>query len=63
MVRKRYYYIDGMLRHWVRLHARGRLATAAEIEATARAVLAPAPSSGAASAAPPARVESLMEID
>ena len=74
-VRKRYYYVDGLLRHWVRLHARGRLATAAEVEAAARAVLAPPPVTGtvAPQAAVPgmeegaveprARAESLMEID
>jgi len=74
MVRKRYYYIDGLLRHWVRLHARGRLATAAEIEAGAHAVLAPPPTAATAATAPGPgmeeaaaeprpRAESLMEID
>lgn len=69
-VRKRYYYVDGLLRHWVRLHARGRLATAAEIEAAAQAVLAPPLAAGLAAPLPEpatvgsaARTELLIEID
>ena len=38
MVKKRYVYVDGMLRLWVRLHGRGTAATEAEIRAAARDV-------------------------
>jgi hypothetical protein len=31
MVKKRYYYVDGLVRWWVRLHARGTPASAGEI--------------------------------
>jgi hypothetical protein len=56
--RKRYFYVDGLVRWWVRLHglgvlpAEGQLATAAR-EVTARPEGAPAAS----------RHERLMEID
>jgi len=62
--RKRYYYVDGMLRLWVRLHARGVRATDEEILACARELLAtaaPAPSSEPVAAA--SRHQGLMEID
>jgi len=65
MTRKRYHYVDGLLRHWVRLHARGVKATDEEIAACAREVLEaaapsplPEPSLAAAS-----RHQGLMEID
>jgi hypothetical protein len=40
--RKRYYYVDGMVRWWVRLHARGTQARPEEILAAAREVVAKA---------------------
>jgi hypothetical protein len=64
VTRKRYYYVDGMLRLWVRLHARGVRATDEEILACARELLAaaaPAPSSEPVAAA--SRHQGLMEID
>ena len=69
-VKKRYYYVDGMVRAWVRLHARGRPAPEADLAAAARAALAGEP--GAAPVSPaaereeepvPARRDHLMEID
>jgi DNA polymerase III delta prime subunit len=39
MVKKRYSYVDGLLRVWVRLYARGAPPTAAEIEDAGRALL------------------------
>jgi tetratricopeptide (TPR) repeat protein len=61
MVGKRYHYVDGLLAHWVRLHARGRLSSTAEIEATALEIL------GADREPRPAATrrpkELLMEID
>lgn len=39
VARKRYYYVDGLLRIWVRLHGRGWPPTAAEIAAEGRAIL------------------------
>jgi len=67
---KRYYYVDGLVREWVRLHGRGRPATDGELRAAARAVLATPPGAGAAvPAAEPApeavasRRDHLMEID
>jgi energy-coupling factor transporter ATP-binding protein EcfA2 len=72
--RKRYYYVDGLLRWWVRLHARGTSARDEEILSAAREVVsgpaAPPEVEAAAgageatvSAAPPARADTLMEID
>jgi hypothetical protein len=40
--RKRYYYVDGVLRLWVRLHARGVRASEEEILSCARELLAAA---------------------
>ena len=61
MVGKRYHYVDGLLAHWVRLHARGRLPTLAEIEATALEILG---GDREPRAAEPKRAgELLMEID
>jgi len=62
--RKRYYYVDGVLRLWVRLHARGVRASEEEILACARELLAaaaPAPPTEAVAAA--SRHQGLMEID
>ncbi len=70
MVKKRYSYVDGMLRQWVRLHGRGTPASRSEIEAAARALVSPeaaaAPEAAAPIAEPPsvaARRDSLIEID
>jgi DNA polymerase III delta prime subunit len=71
MVKKRYYYVDGLLRHWIRLYGRGRLPTASEIETTARELVAQPqaaePEEVLAAAAPVAeptpRRETLIEID
>ncbi|HEY7412921.1 MAG TPA: ATP-binding protein [Vicinamibacteria bacterium] len=66
---KRYYFVDGLLATWVRLHARGIPATAGEVERAARRLLAEAPGPDApaasAEAAAPSypRPDSLMEID
>ncbi|HET8647221.1 MAG TPA: ATP-binding protein, partial [Vicinamibacteria bacterium] len=76
-VRKRYYYVDGLLRWWVWLHARGTPPEAPELRAAARQAVAPAAENApgpAAAAAPPAAApatpppgargsDSLMEID
>ena len=70
-LKKRYYYVDGMVCAWVRLHGRGRPATAAELAAAARAAIAGELSVDAASTGPPdaeeqpvpARRDHLMEID
>lgn len=62
--RKRYYYVDGVLRLWVRLHARGVRASEEEILACARELLAsaaPLPAAEAVAAA--SRHQGLMEID
>jgi hypothetical protein len=69
--KKRYYYVDGLVREWVRLHARGRPAMANELREAARAALAAAatPEAAAALSAEPeaepatARRDHLMEID
>jgi hypothetical protein len=72
-VRKRYFYVDGMLRWWVCLHARGVPPDASELRAAAaQAVAAPADGAAADGAAPalvatavaaPGRRDGLMEID
>ena len=67
MLKKRYYYVDGLLRHWVRLHARGVPARPAEIAEAARGLAGGAPSAppaepAAATPAPHPR-DTLMEID
>jgi hypothetical protein len=68
MAKKRYVYVDGMVRHWVRLHGRGTPATAAEIQATAQALIlgedapaAPAPEESVVRAT--SKRDSLIEID
>ena len=61
MVGKRYFYVDGLVRWWVRLHGGGVIPTDAQLDAAARAV-----TTGAADAEPAlaaARHERLMEID
>ncbi len=75
MVKKRYVYVDGLLRLWVRLHGRGTLASRAEIEAAARSLVADEATAAAGPADPetdsrpaPAvvaavRRDSLIEID
>ena len=61
MTRKRYHYVDGVVRHWVRLHTRGVPPSADELRAAGReAAGAPVEE---ATAAVPVRRESLMEID
>jgi hypothetical protein len=47
MVKKRYSYVDGMVRWWVRLHGRGTPAAEAEIRAAAQEM------AGGRDAAPP----------
>jgi hypothetical protein len=62
--RKRYYYVDGVVRLWVRLHARGVRASEEEILACARELLAAAaPPPAAESLAAASRHSGLMEID
>jgi AAA ATPase-like protein len=67
MVKKRYYYVDGLLRHWVRLHTRGIAARPAELQEAARAAVslgAPATAPEVPAPAPfVARMDSLIEID
>ena len=62
-VRKRYYYVDGMMRLWVRLHGRGLRATDDEILDCAREVLAAASPAAPEPALPVSRHQGLMEID
>jgi hypothetical protein len=75
MVRKRYFYVDGMVRWWVRLHGRGIPASSQDLEKAARqifsegeGVLEPAAFSttGSLAVVEPAvavRSDTLMEID
>jgi hypothetical protein len=71
---KRYVYVDGLLRFWVRLYGRGTLPGPEEIAVAAREMLSrpetaavtpvPAPAAKDATEAPaPPRHDSLMEID
>ncbi|HEV8253411.1 MAG TPA: ATP-binding protein [Vicinamibacteria bacterium] len=61
---KRYFYVDGLVRWWVRLHARGTPPRPAEIADAADQVLAGHEAAAGAPAAPEgARRESLIEID
>lgn len=53
MLKKRYFYVDGVLRQWVRLHGRGVTATAAELAAAASEIAA-GPRTDAPSIAPEA---------
>jgi DNA polymerase III delta prime subunit len=61
--RKRYYYVDGMVRLWVRLHGRGLRATDEEILDAAREILALAAPAAPEPALPMSRHQGLMEID
>jgi hypothetical protein len=61
MVGKRYFYVDGLVRWWVRLHGGGGIPTDAQLDAAARTVTAGAADAEPALAA--ARHERLMEID
>jgi hypothetical protein len=74
MSKKRYYYVDGLVRWWVRLHARGTPATDGEILSAARMAAGRWGGDGADSfpaaenaaeeePVTAARVTSLMEID
>jgi hypothetical protein len=64
MVKKRYFYVDPILRAWVRLHGRGRPPAEAELRAAAAALVAGAVATAdAATTAGPTRDDSLMEID
>lgn len=73
MTRKRYHYVDEMVRWWVRLHARGSVpstselaAAAAEVTGGAETATAPALVSAGPAEEPspvPRRRDSLMEID
>jgi len=70
---KRYFYVDGMVRQWVRLHASGLPASAADLRRAAECLLAaalPAPASPpteeraeAPAERPASRRDNLMEID
>jgi hypothetical protein len=72
---KRYYYADGLMRQWARLHGRGTVASEAEITRAAGELLAPPPGALAAASADdilagtsgrpsaPARDQRLMEMD
>ena len=62
MVGKRYFYVDGLVRWWVRLHGGGGIPTDAQLEAAARSVLAAAGDAEPALAAA-SRNERLMEMD
>jgi hypothetical protein len=65
MVKKRYFYVDPVLRAWVRLHGRGRPPLPAELRAAAASFAAPAAAPEAEARPPvaPVRDDSLMEID
>lgn len=68
MVKKRYFFVDAVLRSWVRLHGRGRPPSAAELRQAALAITA-APGGDAPPDPAPAeepkttRHDRLMEID
>jgi hypothetical protein len=67
MVKKRYSYVDGLVRLWVRLHGRGTPASAAEIAGVARSLVADDATQATATAVVPepaaSRRDSLIEID
>lgn len=72
MVKKRYVYVDGVVRQWVRLHARGGVPSRAELTAEAApprptlnadATPEPSPESEALSPTSTSRRDSLIEID
>jgi hypothetical protein len=69
MVKKKYFFVDAVLRVWVRLHGRGRPPSAAELRQAALAITAtpvgdperePAPADDTPTAP---RHDRLMEID
>lgn len=60
MVGKRYYYVDGLVRWWVRLHGGGVVPTDADLETAARLVTAGGAEPALVAAT---RHERLMEID
>ena len=62
MVGKRYFYVDGLVRWWVRLHGGGVIPTDEQLDAAAREVTTGAADAEPAKAAA-ARHERLMEID
>lgn len=71
MVKKKYFFVDAVLRSWVRLHGRGRPPSTAELRQAARAFIAaagpdpapePAPAPADETPAQP-RHDRLMEID
>jgi len=59
MVKKRYVYVDGIVRQWVRLHAHGGVPTRAELMAAARELLTAATAAPDATSAEPATEPSL----
>jgi hypothetical protein len=67
--RKRYYFADGLVRLWVRLHGSGTVPSEQDVAAAARALLVgpepapPGPLAAEVTTAPAARHERLMEID
>jgi hypothetical protein len=63
MVRKRYFYVDPILRAWVRLHGRGRPPLASELRAAAASLTEAVPGAAEPPAAVEPRHDSLMEID
>ena len=67
---KRYYYADGLVREWARLHGRGTVGSESDIARAARELLAGAATSPAkptadplARTAPAGRDQTLMEMD
>ena len=73
---KRYVYVDGMVRQWVRLHASGQPASSADLRRAAEELLRPRPveapttevptadtTAEGSTTPPPPRRDSLMEID
>jgi len=64
MVGKRYFYVDGLVRWWVRLHGGGVIPTDAQLAAAAREATTVAAGAGGETAkAAAARRERLMEMD
>jgi hypothetical protein len=63
MTGKKYFYVDGLVRWWVRLHGGGIIPTDAQLEAAAREVLSGALDPEPAVAKAARRNERLMEID
>jgi hypothetical protein len=63
MVGKRYFYVDGLVRWWVRLHGGGVIPSDAQIEDAARSLLATGESAEPGPAHAASRNERLMEMD